>query len=195
MPARIEAIHNAAKTCAECGVPVKIKSVRDITRKNFCSRACSNRSSLRARIAGMAPCVCGRCGATYKATANTQKFCSHECLVKGQVERSYAYLNDNPRGYIKHLICKPGRKHITIEFMLDLLRAQHGKCALSGVAMTFVKRTDGVKQHTNLSIDRIDSSLGYDLSNIQLVCAVVNIMKTTLSVAELHVWCERILNT
>lgn len=47
--------------------------------------------------------------------------------------------------------------------------------------------------HTNLSIDRIDPSKGYEIGNIQLVCAIVNIMKSTLSISELQWWCKRIV--
>jgi len=67
-------------------------------------------------------------------------------------------------------------------------------CALSGVEMTFIKIPKSEKVHTNLSIDRIDSSLPYEEGNIQLVCAVTNVMKTTLTMGELYEWCSAIVN-
>ena len=47
---------------------------------------------------------------------------------------------------------------------------------------------------TNISIDRIDSNLGYVKGNIQLVCYVVNIMKNNFSMNEFIAFCEKILN-
>jgi hypothetical protein len=47
--------------------------------------------------------------------------------------------------------------------------------------------------YTNASIDRIDSSIGYRTDNIHLVCNIVNLMKNTLSVSQLHDWCEAVL--
>lgn len=48
--------------------------------------------------------------------------------------------------------------------------------------------------YTNASIDRIDSSKGYTLDNVQLVCNIVNLMKNTLSIDELCDWCKSIVS-
>jgi hypothetical protein len=58
--------------------------------------------------------------------------------------------------------------------------------------MTFIVGQGVV--HTNISIDRIDSSLGYDEGNLQLVCRQANIMKQQMSCQELASWCEDISN-
>ena len=136
---------------------------------------------------------CFACGEEYKPKVNNQKFCSPTCMVSKQVERSYKYLNNNPEAYIRLLLNKKGRKHIPVEYLLELLEQQQNKCAVSGIEMTFTKKTDGIKVHTNLSIDRIDSSKGYEIGNIQLVCAIVNIMKSTLTMDELNWWCYEIV--
>lgn len=47
--------------------------------------------------------------------------------------------------------------------------------------------------NTNISIDRIDSTVGYVRGNVQFVCDVVNRMKQDLPQTELFVWCRRIL--
>lgn len=47
--------------------------------------------------------------------------------------------------------------------------------------------------NTNISIDRIDSSIGYVRGNVQFVCDVANRMKQDLSQEELLVWCKKIL--
>lgn len=48
--------------------------------------------------------------------------------------------------------------------------------------------------NTNISIDRIDSSVGYVRGNVQFVCDVANRMKQDLSHKELLVWCKKILD-
>ena len=52
---------------------------------------------------------------------------------------------------------------------------------------------DSGRVPTNLSVDRIDSSLGYIKGNIQLVCMAVNQMKSDLTVEQLKYFCKSIL--
>lgn len=152
-------------------------------------------------------CSDGMVGARTPKELENKKYCSNKCSastrisdktpeqkIKEQVERSYQMMNGNPEKYIKHLLQKPERKHLEVNQILSLLEKQGGKCALSGVDMTFTKIAGQPKVHTNLSIDRIDSSIGYEIDNIQLVTSVVNIMKTTLSVEELQWWCGKIID-
>lgn len=84
--------------------------------------------------------------------------------------------------YLNHIYLKATyRKKVSFpkEALLDLWLKQEGICALTGWRMTTRKNSGRVK--TNASIDRIDSSLGYDLDNVQLVCASANRAKMDLS--------------
>lgn len=70
---------------------------------------------------------------------------------------------------------------ITKEEILELLEKQNYKCALSGLPLIMSKsfskdRTNQVYS-TTASLDRIDSSKGYVLGNVQWVHKDVNIMK------------------
>lgn len=81
---------------------------------------------------------------------------------------------DIPYNWFSNYFKRSGKfGDITIEQVYDLWIAQDKKCALSGVSIGFY---DDGKTHT-CSIDRIDSSGGYTLANIQLVHKDVNIMK------------------
>ena len=71
---------------------------------------------------------------------------------------------------------------ITIDDLVNLYKKQKGKCALTGWYIYFPE--NGHPQKTNASIDRIDSSLGYTLENIQLVEKKVNMMKQQYSQEE-----------
>lgn len=64
-------------------------------------------------------------------------------------------------------------------------------CALSNVPMTHIQGQGKVP--TNVSIDRIDPTKGYERDNVQLVCYWVNIMKGALFEEEFFWWLEQIL--
>ena len=61
---------------------------------------------------------------------------------------------------------------IDTDYACEVYTKQSGKCALSGIEMTWK-----VKDLCAISLDRIDSSHGYVKGNIQLVCGWVNLAK------------------
>lgn len=80
---------------------------------------------------------------------------------------------------------------LTIDFLMYLWEKQDGKCALTGIPMTY-KFYEG-RVNTNLSVDRIDSTKGYAKENVQLVCMAANQMKNDLSMEEFLEMCESVL--
>jgi hypothetical protein len=108
--------------------------------------------------------------------------------------------SSSPERYIRHLHtqAKSARKHSGKEWKIspdDLLRRweeQEGRCALSGVFMTWTKDGNG-KKEMNISIDRIHPHIGYIPSNVQLVCNRINILKHNLTEDELYWWCKNII--
>lgn len=100
------------------------------------------------------------------------------------------------RAYLQYLRSKAVQRRRTGEVLsLDALEllwaAQSGKCALTGWPMT-MELANGVVP-TNCSIDRIDSSLGYIIGNVQLVCRAANVAKNNLSRAEFVKLCRAVL--
>jgi hypothetical protein len=79
-----------------------------------------------------------------------------------------------------------------MEDVLDILESQEGKCALTGVKLTF-KRERGIKLKTNASIDRIVPGGPYIKENVRLVCSIVNKMRLDMTDEELKYWCSLIL--
>ena len=66
---------------------------------------------------------------------------------------------------------------ITIEYAWELFLKQEKKCSLSGLEITI-----GLSgKYNTASIDRIDSSKGYEPGNIQWVHKDINFMKRTYS--------------
>jgi hypothetical protein len=63
---------------------------------------------------------------------------------------------------------------ITKEEAYDVLQNQKFQCALTGLPLT-------LRPNCNASLDRIDSTQGYNTQNIQWVIKTINLMKWTLS--------------
>lgn len=72
---------------------------------------------------------------------------------------------------------------ITIDDLREMASLSGGRCALSGLKFEYglAKEVDGLntrrKRPWAPSIDRIDSTRGYDIGNVRLVCVAVNIAR------------------
>ena len=76
--------------------------------------------------------------------------------------------------------------------LLGICLQQQNLCAITGMPMTF--NTKDVKnKRLQASVDRIDSRGNYAINNIQIVCNVVNLMKSDMSMTEFRQWCSRAL--
>jgi hypothetical protein len=82
-------------------------------------------------------------------------------------------------GYLRGKAIRRGGVCVTLDELVEIWDAQRGRCALTDWEMT-MKLGSGVIP-TNCSIDRIDSSRGYEIDNVQLVCRAVNIAKSNLT--------------
>jgi len=80
------------------------------------------------------------------------------------------------------------------DYLIDLWHQQNGKCHYTGVSMVFKGYTKNVKNV--MTLDRIDSNLGYVKGNVVLCCSIINKIKQNLSIKELLEWIELIrINT
>lgn len=79
----------------------------------------------------------------------------------------------------------------------ELFLKQNRKCALSGVELIFStsynrELATKTRSETTASLDRIDSSKGYTIDNVQWVHKNVNMMKRKMSDSDFIMWCNRI---
>jgi hypothetical protein len=82
---------------------------------------------------------------------------------------------------------------LTIEEVWDLFQRQQGRCAISGVEISFAPRCDRYRDATRTaSLDRIDSKLSYTLDNVQWVHKDVNLMKMSLPEDVFINWCKSV---
>lgn len=82
---------------------------------------------------------------------------------------------------------------ITCEDVIEIYFKQNGECALTGIRLDHTRTGDRRKRNPfNISIDRIDNDVGYVVSNIQLVCSVVNMMKGGWNESDFLYVCKRV---
>ena len=83
-----------------------------------------------------------------------------------------------------------GRHTIGINYLIKLFIKSKGRCALSGRAFDYIKKSED-----NASLDRIDSSKGYIYGNLQFVTKRVNLGKRNQSDPEFREWCGDVYRT
>ena len=96
------------------------------------------------------------------------------------------------RAYLQYLRSKAlqrkkGGEVISLDALELLWATQKGCCALTGWPMT-MELANGVVP-TNCSLDRIDSNVGYEVGNVQLVCRASNVAKSNLTSNEFYKLC------
>lgn len=120
---------------------------------------------------------------TYCKDCQTQKTKKCTSTLNGFIKKIYKDMYHNSQKRAKELNIE-----LTIEDIHNLYEKQNGFCAISGLKMSHETYSFRDKEHIinrlNISIDRIDSNLGYTKENVQLVAAIVNRMKTDLPDSE-----------
>lgn len=94
--------------------------------------------------------------------------------------------------YLRSKAVQRGKGEVISADALELLwNTQGGKCALTGWDMTMELGRGAVP--TNCSLDRIDSSRGYEVGNVQLVCRAANVAKSDLSLNDFITLCRSVM--
>lgn len=139
-------------------------------------------------------CKCD-CGNTIEVTASkllARKKLSCGCLTnKGSTSWHWQGFGEISGTYFCHLV-KGAKKRklaveITLEYIWDLFISQNKKCALTDLDINF-----GInyKDKGTASLDRIDSSKGYILGNVQWIHKDLNTMKWDLEQKEFIKYCK-----
>lgn len=124
-----------------------------------------------------------------KCCSNCMKTGQRSILWKGYKDISLTFFHNIRNG----ATARDLEFNITIEDLWDLYEKQNHNCALSGVNIHFdVETPDWKGRKPTASLDRIDSSVGYTIDNIQWVHYDVNYMKQDFTQAEFLDWCRLI---
>lgn len=159
--------------------------------------------------------VCTKCGDTkpvaeFRADPRKKSGLRSTCRQCDNA-RATEYQGASVERYIKHILCVANRQNlktrrkrknkkaviwqdncITPEFLMQLYNWQNGKCAITGLEMTWVTGGGSAGRQFNISVDRRDSEQGYVPGNIQLVCKAVNLMKHDFDDASFKFWCKAV---
>lgn len=127
--------------------------------------------------------TCINCGCEFETQISKKVSCSRRCSQTWRQKNVYkdrytvVHRSSNPRNFLRALATKKlERRKLDIDFLMKLYEDQEGKCAISGKDMTYQSGKGRIP--TNISIDRIDSNIGYEPSNIQTLCANCHRYKT-----------------
>ena len=144
-------------------------------------------------------CIC-ECGnsttaVAYALKSGRRKSCG--CKDKRTGQNHFAYSGyEGITGFAWNQI-RNSAKHRHIQFCIsiedawDVFVNQHGICALTGEPLHLATNTKELLQKKQTaSLDRIDSSKGYEKGNIQWVRKEINQMKLDMSQEEFVTWCQ-----
>jgi hypothetical protein len=188
--------NNKQKNCLNCHNGfLYLKS-----RQRFCSRKCQNTYNARLKRQAASKTEyfpqCLHCNIPIEKPK--RKFCcfKHKNLYNHKYKYLYKYsqhyVSRSPENFLAALLNKKRRVEygLTKKDLISIYNKQNGLCAITKIPMTY-NRLSG-RTRTNISIDRIDNNKGYEADNIQLVCHIVNIMKTDMTMDELCFWVDAI---
>lgn len=82
--------------------------------------------------------------------------------------------------------------NVTKEYLWDIFIQQNKRCALTGVLLKFGRIY--YPHETTASLDRIDSSKGYIIGNVQWVYKSINMMKMSMSQEDFINICKLVAN-
>ena len=126
------------------------------------------------------------CFASHKAASDGLKSLCKVCENAPKTASAHLFITDRFNKAKSRAKRQGAPFDMTLEDWLAIYDAQDGKCALSGIEMTFtydknhptfIAGAKGKKWPYNISPDQIDSGKGYVRGNVQFVCAQVNMMK------------------
>jgi hypothetical protein len=150
-------------------------------------------------------CVCGNVKSVRYWHLNNNKTFGCGCTnTKGRFRSKL--IGDMPLAYFNSFKKKRIRagiffsEDITPEFLWNLFIKQESKCAISGIQIFFNKnwsqQNNGSKKSNikqTASLDRINSSEGYVIGNIQWVHKDINYMKGSLNEDEFLSYCKYVV--
>lgn len=101
-----------------------------------------------------------------------------------------------PNRFWRRFLDQAKRRKLVVDFSIEdaysVYLKQNKRCILTGEDLYFTKFRTNFNRYTNASIDRIDSSLPYTISNVQWVHKTINMMKGSLSQSEFINWCSKV---
>jgi hypothetical protein len=130
----------------------------------------------------MCRCTCGGHRVFLTSALRSDRYTHCGCRRRtGQRDAKRTGVGDLRASVFNRIHRHAARRGFSFEITLDdawaLFRSQEGRCALTGWTLTFAESNRTSRATGNASLDRIDSSRGYVLGNVQWVHKHINISK------------------
>lgn len=118
----------------------------------------------------------------------------NQAIENGKKRQKYKDYNDISGQYLytveKNAKARKIDFSVSIEYLYELYKEQNGKCALSGLKIFHKKKQ--MDTFATASLDRIDSSKGYIVGNVQWIHKTINQMKWNSSQEEFIEFCKAV---
>lgn len=146
--------------------------------------------------------TCDECGKLYDKSITEynrnirlgrHNYCCRSCAMKGNKNNkkgnSVTLIPNNHkdeftpfRYYFRNAKKRFKNFNLTLEYLKEIWEQQNGICPYTGIKLQLATYTTN---HNNpiytASLDRIDSSKGYEIDNVQFISTAINYMKNTMS--------------
>lgn len=103
---------------------------------------------------------------------------------------------DSGSRYLEKIRCNAKKRNISVTISIDdmnkIWNNQNGKCALSGLPITYYGDIKNTFEHQTASLDRIDSNQDYSINNVQWVHKHINAMKFNFDLNQFIEICKNI---
>ena len=172
------------------------KFLIDITGKRFGHYTTIKRITSKGQMTyWLCRCDCGR----YSEVASPQlrKGIAKSC---GKCENSVHWKGEGEMSGQYFCVIKGGAKrrkiifNIKKDYIWKLFLEQNKKCVITGLPLVFVHSYGNDSRLQTASLDRIDSTKGYEVGNVRWVHKTVNIMRWNMSDEQLYKWSKLIVN-
>ncbi len=161
------------KICTVCKISLDVSLFnKDMSKKDklkTCCKSCSAKSTKRWRHKNL------------EKSRELDKIYRTKNKEKIKIKNKRRYQNLTLDEKLKMLITTASKRKeyecsISPEYLKSIWEKQEGRCAYTKLPLTA-----DANQFTTMSLDRIDSNVGYVESNVQLVCVVINKMKSNFT--------------
>ena len=150
--------------CEECSVEF-IKSSREVkrslklNRKQYCSMSCAKKSSTNL---------------AHLASVRTQE--TSQLIPENRLDEYTIF-----RTHLRRALTRKHSCDLTLEDLKEVWEQQEGKCVYSKVSLTPASHLQPNSLIYTMSLDRIDSSIGYTKTNVQFISMAMNYLKNRMS--------------
>jgi 5-methylcytosine-specific restriction endonuclease McrA len=113
---------------------------------------------------------------------------NHKLLIPNNRNDKFTGL----REHFRRVKLREKEVNITLDDLLEIWETQKGICPYTGLSLIHPKDSKNYSMLYKASLDRIDSSQGYTLTNVVTSCKICNRAKSDMPQKEFYDWIKRL---